>query len=138
LAKNKKGQPLKTKTIEESVWRQRRSEAFQELHLTKAQWNTIYKQLAIQKRRLMMGENLTQDRQDAYNKLRAYFKDCETIADLNEFKALAYEQRIESDGTISVPSLVDRISFGDERRIIIAIAQKQREIFEKIKKRNCE
>lgn len=137
IAKNSKGNRIKTKTIEESVWRQRRSEAFLELYLTKAQWNTIYKQLAIQKRRIFLAENLTQDRQDAYNELRSLFRDCDSIQDLNDFKERAYRQRIESDGTISIPSLIDRISFGDERRIICAIAKKHKEISKKLKENKC-
>lgn len=134
IAKDRNGNRIKSKTVEESIWRQRRSEAFQDLYLTKAQWNTIYKQLAIQKRRIFLAENLTADRQEAYNELRSLFKDCDSFQELNDFKAKAYEQRIESDGTISVPSLMDRVSFGDERRIIIAIAKRHKEIAEQLKK----
>jgi hypothetical protein len=137
IAKDKNNKIIKTKVIEESIWRQNRNEAFLELYLTKAQWNTIYKQLAIQKRRILLGESLTEDRQLAYNTLRDYFKDCETIQDLNDFKAEAYEQQIDKEGNIIVPSLIDRISFGDERRIIIAIAKKSKEIFKETKGKMC-
>lgn len=128
IAHNSKGDPLGSKTTEESVWRQRRSEAYQDLWCTKSQWNTIYSQLKIQRHRINLAEKLTGDRSKAYNILRRLFADCETFADLKQFKELAYKQRIDKLGNILEPSLMDRVSFGDEKRVRLAWYRRWREI----------
>lgn len=135
IATDRYGNQIKSKTIGDSVWRQKRNKAFQELYCTKAQWNTIYKQIEIQKKRIKLSETLTNDRKNAYNELRSLFTDCDTIQDLIEFKSTAYKQRIETNGDIIKPSLIDRISFGDERRIIVAIATRQKQIIQSLRQK---
>jgi hypothetical protein len=118
IALNHNGQKLNSKMTEDSIWRQRRTEAFKELICTKSQWNTIYCQLNIQKKRIKMGEQLLSSRIEAYNELCNLFRDCETHRDLEYFKETAYRQEIDNLGKITKESLIDQVSFGDERRIM--------------------
>lgn len=145
IAMNSKGEPLTGKTTDDSVWRQRRSEAFQELHCTYPQWTTIYQQCEIQKRRIRMGERITQDRTIAINAVRALFLDCETHSELRQFRFEIYKQEVATSddketnenekplnrfkaGDILKPSLIDRVSFGDEDRIMFAFRKRWKEI----------
>lgn len=128
LVRNDKGVRDASKTMEESVWRQRRSEAYQELHCTKAQWNIIYAQLEIQKKRIRMGDSVEKDRVAAYNVMRRLFRDCDSHAELTDFRERVYRQEIDQMGKIETPSLMDRVSFGDEKRILTAWRKRWLEI----------
>jgi len=108
-----------SQATDDSVWRQKRTEAFQGLHLTKAAWNTIYCQLEIQKERIQKAVHkgtrvLNEDgdlipipdslqaRQQAWadrrNKvledLRGFFEDCTSRTDLLNFKQVLFHQQI--------------------------------------------
>ena len=135
IAHDTKGEILGSKTTEESIWRQHRSKAFQELWCTKSQWNTIYCQLKIQRYRISLIERSTDNRTKAYNIMRSLFSDCNTYIDLKEFKELIYQQKIEKDGTISKLSLIDKVSFNDEKRIRIAWTKRWKEIAAETRKK---
>lgn len=138
------------KVIDDSVWRQRKAEAFQDLNLTKDQWNTIYQQLEIQKQRIHEISPIQSGieaegrktgwqtkRQQILEEVRDFFRDCTDIRDLMDFKAYLYKQIVAPTedpkhnvhrGDIIVLSPIDQVTFGDERRIRAACTAKSKQL----------
>jgi hypothetical protein len=164
LRVEKSRQLTKPEFRDDSRWWKDRTEAFEQLNATQAQWNTIYKQLWIQQDRmqqcfLSQGEKGDKtplherkaawkaERDMAWDALKTAFQACTTLHDLLAFeRSLTHQivadrlsekeqttlikegKSIPQPGDIIRRSPLDRLTFGDEKKIRVAIEQRRTNI----------
>lgn len=146
------------KRYKDSFWRQRRTEALQDLFLTKSQWNAIYKILGIIKNRITLNKGSSDFRMKILAKMKEYFVKVQNLSDLTSYVKWA-EQRsfIEKQPTIKKvviengqnitkevasglkyktydfkPSLIDSISINDEIIWRKAVANKRKFLLQQL------
>lgn len=143
----KKGRTTtQTKQVKDSIWLQKRAQAFTEAFLTKKQWDSIYKMTGIIKQRLKLNRQSSEERRQTLDLLAKHFTRIDNIYDLNSYIAWAKHRKWVTkqtpDGFIKhrdgslfknskgniipkfksvetfdfYPSLIDRISILDESR----------------------
>jgi hypothetical protein len=127
---------FQSRSQKDSIWRQKRSAALQELFLTRSQWNHIYKILEIAKERIILEAKPTKEQDEIVVKLKEHLKSINTLADLKRYKRWASFRRPEytTIGKNKIKtldfqkSLLDRISFKKEHMLWLVLTKKEKEI----------
>jgi hypothetical protein len=78
----------------DSIWRQRRTKALQDLFLKRRHWDAIYDMLGVVKQRLQLSKNPTEERRDTLKKLAKYFRKVQSLSDLKRYMAWAQKRRV--------------------------------------------
>jgi hypothetical protein len=103
------GKVIKGRKCKSSLWDRERTKAFNELYLTKEQWNAVYKMKDIILARIKMDKDgHTKDRNKAIEILRKEFKEIETLEDLQDYVKNAHH-RVWSKKIISSRSVPKKI-----------------------------
>jgi hypothetical protein len=124
----------------DSIWKQKRSAAFEELFLTRGQWNCLYKVLDIAKQRIVLEAKPGKEQEEAIAKLKEYFKAVRTLADLERYKRWAKFRKPvmltvkegKKDKIVKTldftKSVIDSISFSKEHKWWMTVVKKEQEI----------
>jgi hypothetical protein len=120
----------------DSIWKQKRSAAFEELFLTKDQWGCLYKVIEIAKKRITLEVKPDKEQEDAIAKLKEHMASIKTLADLERYKRWAKFRKpitkmINGKKVRSLdfaPSIIDRIAFSKEHKWWIAVVKKEQEM----------
>ncbi len=148
----------KFKRYKDSIWRQRRTQAFKETYLTKKQWDAIYKMIDIVKKRINVQLGSSQDRRKVLDLLAKHFTRITNLEDLRAYKAWAQKRRFRKkyetygfakkvDGSLVtdkdgnhipkqrsvptydfIPSMLDKITVLDETKWRKSCAKKKRHL----------
>jgi hypothetical protein len=115
------------KKYKDSIWRQKRTKAFQDLFLTRMQWDAIYSMVEIIKQKLKI-EFTTEphERHQTMELLAEYFSKVTNLADLQSYERWASKRRI-SNGKVT-PSKLDKISVLDEAKWKQSCVKKRRHL----------
>jgi hypothetical protein len=142
----------------DSIWRQKRTVALQDLFLTKAQWNAIYNILGIVKNRIALNNSSSKERTSTLTKLKDYFIKVQNLSDLDHYVQWAKKRKFiykqptgfrvkEKDGYkftveepignkyntfVFKPSLLDRISTNDETIWRKAVSNKRKFLLQQL------
>jgi hypothetical protein len=123
------------KNQKDSIWRQQRSDAFQDLFLTRSQWNHIYKILEITKQRIILDTKPTTEQEEIVAKLKEHLKNINTLPDLERYKKwVSFRRPIYMDfngkktKTLDFEkSMLDKISFKKEHMLWSVLIKKEKE-----------
>ena len=112
------------KHYKDSIWRQKRTSAFQDLFLTRTQWDAVYAMVGIVKDRLKMDTDPTpHKRHETIELLADYFTHITNLFDLAAYTRWA-QKRVVRGGKV-IPCKLDLISFLDESRWRQSVAKKK-------------
>ena len=101
------------KRYDDAYWMQRRTKALKYLFLTNKQWNAVYGVLNNTKRRIKASYNPDDVSLEARDKIRASWKQIETIDDLKQHIAKAQTRVVKDNGIVEF-SVIDFLSMADE------------------------
>jgi len=113
-----------SRRYKDSIWRQKRTRALQDLFLTRKQWDAIYTMVGIAKTRLKLTKNPTKERREVLDELAKYFKDITNLYDLRSYMQWAQDRTVTKSGTVFLCQL-DKISFIDESKWRQSCAKKR-------------